>query len=182
MAIWHWERWRTTRIRCGSGWIRRAWRTERGAEKEEIMLILAKAALGLGTTLAMAGAYVFHEGVIRVDVDEHREGGSHVHFWLPATVVATGMRFMPKDQLDHTTAEVRPFIPALRELAKELEKNPNAELVDVSDARDHVRIAMADGKLRIDAVSEDGDVVHVSVPARLLRDVADELEEKAPGV
>jgi hypothetical protein len=41
---------------------------------------------------------------------------------------------------------------------------------------------MVDGKLRIDAVSGDGDVVHVSVPARVLRDVADELEEKAPGV
>jgi hypothetical protein len=146
------------------------------------MLVLAKVALGLGATVAMAGAYVFHEGVIRVDVDEQRAGGSHVHFWVPAMVVATGMHFLPKNQLNHTTAEVRPFLPALREIAKELEKYPNVELVDVSDARDHVRIAMEDGRLRIDAVSEDGDVVHVSVPARLLQDVADELEEKAPGV
>jgi hypothetical protein len=146
------------------------------------MLVLAKVALGLGATVAMAGACVFHEGVIRVDVDEQRAGGSHVHFWVPAMVVATGMHFLPKNQLNHTTAEVRPFLPALREIAKELEKYPNVELVDVSDARDHVRIAMEDGRLRIDAVSEDGDVVHVSVPARLLQDVADELEEKAPGV
>ena len=146
------------------------------------MLILARLALGLGATMAMAGAYVFHEGVIRVDVDEHREGGGHVHFWLPATVVAVGMHFMPKDQLNHTTEQVRPFLPALREVAKELEKYPNVELVDVTDARDHVRVAMVEGKLRIDAVSGDGDVVHVSVPARVLRDVADELEEKAPGV
>jgi hypothetical protein len=146
------------------------------------MLVLAKAALGLGATMAMAGAYVFHEGVIRVDVDEHREGGSHVHFWVPATIVATGMHLIPKDQLNHTTAEMRSFLPALREVAKELDKYPNAELVDVRDARDHVRIAMEDGRLRIDAVSEDGDVVHVSVPARVLQDVADELEEKAPGV
>jgi hypothetical protein len=146
------------------------------------MLVLAKVGLGLGATLAMAGAYVFHEGVIRVDVDEHSEGGSHVHFWVPATVVATGMHFLPKNQLNHTTAEMRPFLPALREVAKELEKYPNAELVDVSDAREHVRIAMEGGRLRIDAVSEDGDVVHVSVPARVLRDVTDELEEQAPGV
>jgi hypothetical protein len=118
------------------------------------MLILAKVALGLGATMAMAGVYVFHEGVIRVDVDERHAGGSHVHFWVPATIVATGMHFMPKDQLNHTTQEMRPFLPAL----------------------------LVDGKLRIDAVSGDGDVVHVSVPARVLRDVADELEEKAPGV
>jgi hypothetical protein len=146
------------------------------------MLILAKAALGLGATMAMAGAYVFHEGVIRVDVDEHRAGGSHVHFWVPATIVSVGMHFMPQNQLNHTTAEVRPLLPALREIAKELEKYPNAELVDVTNARDHVRVAMVDGKLRIDAVSGDGDVVHLSVPARVLQDVADELEERAPGV
>jgi hypothetical protein len=146
------------------------------------MLILAKAALGLGATMALAGAYVFHEGVIRVDVDEHRTDGSHVHFWVPATVVSLGMHFVPKDQLNRTTEQVRPFLPALRELTKELEKYPNVELVDVTNARDHVRVAMVDGKLRIDAVSGDGDVVHLSVPARVLQDVVDELEENAPGV
>ena len=146
------------------------------------MLILAKAALGLGATMAIAGAYVFHEGVIRVDVDEHRSGGSHVHFWVPATVVAAGMHFMPKEQLNRATEEARPFLPVMREAAKELEKYPNVELVDVADARDHVRVAMMNGKLQIDAVTGDGDVVHLRVPARVLRDVADELEEKAPGV
>jgi hypothetical protein len=146
------------------------------------MLILAKAALGLGATMAMAGVYVFHEGVIRVDVDEHREGGAHVHVWVPATVVSVGMHFVPKDHLNHVTAEARPFLPVLREVAKELEKYPNAELVDVTDARDHVRVAMVNGKLQIDAVTGNGDVVHLRVPARVLQDVADELEEKASGV
>ena len=146
------------------------------------MLILAKAALGLGAMMAMAGVYVFHEGVIRVDVDEQREGGSHVHFWVPATVVSVGMHLAPTDQLNHVTAEARPFLPVLREVSKELEKYPNVELVDVTDARDHVRVAMVDGKLKIDAVSTDGDVVHLSIPASVLRDVADELEAKAPGV
>ena len=146
------------------------------------MLILAKATLGLGATMAMAGAYVFHEGVIRVDVDERRDGGSHVHFWVPATVVSLGMHFVPKDQLNRTTEEARAFLPVLREVAKELEKYPNVELVDVTDVQDHVRVAMVDGKLRIDAVSGDGDVVHVRVPARVLRDVADELEERATGI
>src|SRR5260370_3444913 len=145
------------------------------------MLILAKAALGLGATMAMAGAYVFHEGVIRVDVDEHRSDGSHVHFWVPATIVATGMHFMPKDRLNRATQEMRPFLPALREIAKELEKYPNVELVDVADARDHGRVAMVAGKLRIDAGSGDGDGVHGRVPARGLRDAADGVEGQAPG-
>lgn len=142
------------------------------------MLILAKVALGMGATMAMAGAYVFHEGVIRVDVDEHRAGGSHVHFWVPATVVSMGMHLAPRDQVNRVTQDARPFLPAFRQMSKELEKYPNVELVDVTDARDHVRVAMVDGKLQIDAVTGDGELVHLSVPARVLRDVADELQDK----
>jgi len=146
------------------------------------MLMVAKLALGMGATLAMAGAYVFHEGVIRVDVDEHQVGGTRVHFWVPATVVSTGMHFVPDNKMREAAAKLRPYLPALREVAKELDKYPNAELVDVSDAQDHVRVVMENGKLRIDAVSGNGDVVHLSVPAGVLRDVAEELESKAPGV
>ena len=146
------------------------------------MLLLGKVALGLGATVAVAGAYVFHEGVIRVDVDEHRDGGSHVHFWVPATVVSTGMHFVPKEKMQQAAEQARPYLPVLREVSKELEKYPDAELVEVSDLQQHVRISMAGGKLRIDAVTENGDVVHVSVPAWVLRDVADELEDHAPGV
>ena len=146
------------------------------------MLILAKVALGLGVTVAAAGAYVFHEGVIRVDVDEHRDGGTHVHFWVPATVVSTGLHFVPQEKLQSAARDVRPYLPVLRALSKELEKYPNAELVDVANGEDHVRIAMTGGKIQIDAVSHEGDVVHVRVPTLVLRDVADQLEEHGPGV
>jgi len=146
------------------------------------MLILAKVALGLGVTVAAAGAYAFHEGVIRVDVDEQRNGGSHVHFWVPTTVVSTGLHFVPQEKMQSTARDVRPYLPVLREISKELEKYPNAELVNVANGEDQVRIAMNHGKIQIDAVSHEGDVVHVTVPARALRDVADQLEEHAPGV
>jgi len=146
------------------------------------MLILAKVALGLGVTVAAAGAYAFHEGVIRVDVDEQRNGGTHVHFWVPTTVVSTGLHFVPQEKMQSTARDVRPYLPVLREISKELEKYPNAELVNVAKGEDHVRIAMNHGKIQIDAVSHEGDVVHVTVPARALRDVADQLEEHAPGV
>jgi hypothetical protein len=146
------------------------------------MLMLAKAALGLSAVAAAASAYIFHEGVIRVDVDARRNGGSHVHFWVPATVVSTGMHFMPKEGIRHTAEQVRPYLPLLRKVSKELQKYPEAELVEVTSGTDRVRIAMNGGKLRIDAVSEDGGVVHVSMPAEVLSDVADQLESQAPGV
>jgi hypothetical protein len=145
------------------------------------MLLLAKAALGMGATVAVAGAYVFHEGVIRVDVDESGKNGSHVHVWVPATVVPVALRVVPSKDIQRAARQAREFLPALRELSKELEKHPNAELVDVRDANQHVRVTVHDGNVYVDAVSKEQDI-HVSVPAETIADVADRLEARAPGI
>lgn len=145
------------------------------------MILLAKTALGLGATMTLAGAYVFHEGVIKVDVDENRAGGSHIHFWVPATTVSAGLRFVPRERLEEAATQARPFLPLLREVSKELEKHPSAELVEVTDSSSHVHVSRVNGRLQIDAV--DGDqVVHVRVPAAAIRDVADRLEDAAPTI
>jgi len=146
------------------------------------MILLAKMAIGLTASLAVAGAWVFHEGVIRVDVDEHRDGGSHLHFWVPATAVSTGLHLTPRKHLREAATQARPYLPLLREIAKELQKYPEAEFVDVVSSQEHVRISIHGGKLGIDVVTEEGDVVHVTVPAHVLSDVADGLESEAPGV
>jgi len=143
------------------------------------MLLLGKIALGMGATLAMTSAYVFHEGVIRVDVDENRPGGEHVHFWVPATTMSTGMRLArlaPQHPLDQAGRQVRPYLPLLRKLSKELEKYPNAEFVDVTNEQEHVRVATVNGKLQID-VTEEESKVHVTVPLETLQDVVDRLGE-----
>lgn len=145
------------------------------------MLIAAKIVLGLGATLVMSTAYVFHEGVISVDVDEYKAGGSHVHFWVPATAVNAGLHVVPRRNLEEAARQARPYLPALRELAKGLKKYPNAELVDVRDGKDHVRVALVDGKIQIDAVST-GERVHVRVPVETLEDVSDRLEDSAPTI
>jgi len=145
------------------------------------MVFLAKAGIGVLGGLLLTTAYVFHEGTIRVDIDENSAGGSHVHFWVPATAVSAGLRLTPSHYLRDAAAQTRPYLPLLREIAKELQKYPNAEFVEVRDASDHVHIAVHGGKLCIDAVS-DGNVVHVAVPTEVLGDVADRLEDVAPGV
>jgi hypothetical protein len=145
------------------------------------MLFLAKAALGLCGTLTLAGVYAFHEGVIRVDVDQNRSDGSHVHVWVPATVVPVGLRVVPRHNLEKAAAQVRPYLPMLREISKELKKYPNAELVDVRDATEHVRISVNDAMLYIDVVS-DTDNIHVSFPAETISDVADRFEAIAPTI
>ncbi len=143
------------------------------------MLVLAKVALGLGATLAMTTAYVFHEGVIRVDVDEHRPGGSHVHFWVPATAVSAGMRLarlVPQHPLEQAAEQAKPYLPVLRAVAKELQKYPDTEFIEVTDEEQHVHIGTVNGKLHIDVLGDD-QTVRLQVPVETLMDVADRLED-----
>ena len=145
------------------------------------MIFLAKAAIGASATLALAGAWVFHEGVIRVDVDESRSGGSHVHLWVPATTVSTGLCLTPRHYLRQAAEKSRDYLPVIRELAKELQKYPNAELLDIRDVSNRVHVSVKAGKLNLDAVS-DNENIHFSCPTVTLEDVADRLEDAAPGV
>jgi len=143
------------------------------------MMLLAKAALGLSGALVMAGAYTFHEGVIRVDVDEYREGGSHVHLWFPAAAVPMTMHFVPKHHLQHAAVQAREVLPLVRVLFRELRKFPEADFVEVKDGEQHVHIRTHDGKLQID-VQDPGENVHVLVPLSTLDDVTAQIEASAP--
>jgi hypothetical protein len=143
------------------------------------MLLLAKAALGLGGTLVLAGAYTFHEGVIRVDVDEYRDGGSHVHFWVPAAAVPMAMHFAPKRNMMRGAEHAREFLPVARAIVREMKKYPDAEFVEVMDGAQHVRVRTHDGKLQID-VDTPEENVHVLCPLATIEDVTRQLEVNAP--
>ncbi len=144
------------------------------------MMLLAKAARGLGGALVMASAYTFHEGVIRVDVDEYREGGSHVHLWVPAAVVPMTMHFVPRHHLRDAAQHAQEFLPAAHALFKELKKFPDAEFVEVKDDGQHVQIRTRGGKLQIDVEAPDQHV-HLLVPLSAVDDVVGQLEASAPG-
>jgi hypothetical protein len=144
------------------------------------MIFLAKAALGLGGTLVLAGAYTFHEGVIRVDVDEFRAGGSHVHFWAPAAVVPMAFRLIPKHHMQHVSEQARQFAPVAHVFLKELKKLPDFELVDVQGANEHLQIRTHEGKLQIDVVNQSENV-HLLVPLAMLDDISSQLEANLPG-
>ena len=124
---------------------------------------------------------MFHEGVIRVDVDEARAGGSHIHMWVPATAVQLGLYAVPRRHLERPAAQVAQYLPLLRELTKELKRYPNAEFVDVTDGTDHVHIGTVNGKIQIDAVNQD-ETIHVRVPVETLEDITDRIEVVVPTV
>ena len=144
------------------------------------MILLAKTALGVGGAIVLAGAYTFREGLIRIDVDEYRSGGSHVHMWVPAAVVPMTMHFVPKDQLRDAAEPCREVLPALRAFAKELKKFPDTELVEIIDGEEHVQLRTRAGKLQVD-VDAPSENVHVRVPLSTIEDVVQGLESSAPG-
>jgi hypothetical protein len=143
------------------------------------MMLLAKAALGLGGTIVLAGAYTMREGVIRVDVDEFRSGGSHVHMWVPAAAVPMVMHLVPDKHMRHASEHAREALPILRAVLKELKKYPDAEFVEVTDPREHVRVRTHEGKLQIDVEGADENV-HVLCPLSTIDDVTSQLEEHTP--
>jgi hypothetical protein len=144
------------------------------------MMLLAKAALGVGGALVLAGAYTFHEGVIRVDVDEFRSGGSHVHMWVPAALVPMTLHFVPKEHLREAAMHSQEFTPMAHVLIKELKRFPEADFVEVKDGEQHVRIRTHAGKLQID-VDEPGENVHLLIPLSTIDDVVEQIESSAPG-
>jgi hypothetical protein len=144
------------------------------------MILLAKAALGLGGTLVLAGAYTMREGVIRVDVDEYRSGSSHVHIWVPAAAVPMAMHFVPQEHMRHACEHAREFLPTARAIVKELKKFPETDLVEVVDGDQHIQIRTHAGKLQID-VDEPRQKVHLLVPLATLEDVTTQLESNSPG-
>ncbi|HKW62404.1 MAG TPA: hypothetical protein VJN89_07665 [Candidatus Acidoferrum sp.] len=143
------------------------------------MMLLAKAALGVGGALVAVGAYTFHEGVIRMDVDEFRAGGSHIHMWVPAAMVPMAMHFVPKHHLCDAASHAQEFLPVAHALFKELKNFPDAEFVEVQDGDQHARVRTHDGKLQID-VDDPDEKVHVLVPLSTVDDVIGQIEDSAP--
>jgi hypothetical protein len=142
------------------------------------MVLLAKIGLGFGAGVLMLGAYTFREGVIRVDVDEMRANGDHVHLWAPAALVPAAMHFIPERDL-HCPGNAEQFMPVVHAVAKELVKYPEVTLVEAQDGDEHVVVRTHDGSLMIDVDSPD-EHVHVKCPLATIDDVARELESRLP--
>lgn len=144
------------------------------------MVLLGKIALGFGATVLLAGAYTFRQGLLRVDVDETRGRGQHVHVWVPAAIVPMAMHFVvPRGRMLHAEEESAKFMPLVHAMAKELQKYPEADLVEVHDGDEYVHIRTHNGNLLIDA-NEPGQTVHVSCPLATIDDVSSELATLAP--
>jgi hypothetical protein len=136
------------------------------------MILAAKVALAFTGTIAAAGMYTFHDGIAQVQVDDHH--GTHVHIWAPAAIVPIALHVVPKRELRKFPHDAQQAIPTLRVLAKELEKYPNSEFVEVRDSETHVRVRTIGSKVVVDVVDPENNV-HVACPLAMLQDMVDAL-------
>jgi hypothetical protein len=129
--------------------------------------------------LALTTAVVMKDGIIEVNVQEKHDGGSHVHLYLPATVATLGVHLAPQERLrEHLRREGEHLAIACVAL-KELEKVPDAVLVEVVSATEQVRVATRNGNFVVD-VNDASDTVHISMPIRAARKVVEDLQTDIP--
>ena len=143
------------------------------------MLMLAKIGLGICGTVALAASYTFHEGVIRVSVDEHRPNGDHVHVVVPAALVPVAMRFAPRHAMEDAARQAGPWMSTVQQAAKELRKYPDAELVEVRSPNEHVVIRTQNGTLLVDVESAN-ETVHVACPLATIEHISEEIADSRP--
>jgi len=142
------------------------------------MLFLAKLGLGVTGALTLAAGYTFHEGMVRVSVDEHRPNGDHVHIMVPAALIPAAMHLAPRHSMEHAVHHAGPWMPVVQEIAKELRNYPDTQFVEVQDGNEHVVIRTESGTLRIDVDSPD-ETVHVVCPLSTIEHISEQLAEAA---
>jgi len=136
------------------------------------LLILGLVVLLLPVAAALAAtAVAYSAGTIRVDVDV--EDGRFV-VPLPAALLPVAVRFAPRDVCREIARTETPW-DAMRTAAAAFEDIPDAVLVDVRSADEHVTVSKQAGRLVVD-VRSGSDHVGVSLPSGIVYGVTRSLE------
>ena len=131
-------------------------------------------------TSVVATAVVMKDGVIEVNVQEHQKDGTHLHFYLPATMATWGVHLAPAARVrEHLRHQDRENLAIARATLSAMEKLDDAVLVEVESPKEHVNVAIRNGNFVVD-VNDHGDLVHIRVPVRAARKVVEDLEEDSP--
>jgi hypothetical protein len=130
----------------------------------------------LTVSLVIAGI-VADAGFIGVRVYQKRPDGHNIFLYVPAILVPVAVNVAPQQKLEQAMRKAKEFLPALRIAAEELERMPDGLLVEVKSPREYVHIEKSGGSLVVD-VDNERETVHVSVPLRMVRDAARDLEAR----
>ncbi len=137
-------------------------------------LVFQRILLGIFGAVLLMGLVAYSEGAVTVYVREKQPQGARIWLPVPALLVEVGMRFAPPAKLREASTQIRPWLPAIEAASNELARCPDATLVEVKNATEHVLIAKQGDILRIE-VDDDNDTVHVSVPVEFVNSLARDL-------
>ncbi len=125
--------------------------------------------------IVLAGFVVYSAGAVTVYVHEKKADGHRILLPVPALLVSFGLRFVPDQDLRKASAELRPWLPAIKAASEELARCPDGPLVEVVNPTERVLIFKRGESLMIDVDSET-DAVHLSMPVKLVTSVVGRLE------
>lgn len=133
------------------------------------------ALLGAASLAGTTAVVTYNAGAVRVSVVEKRPNGEHVHVFVPAIVVQVALSFIPAKHFHVHGRDTHQWLPLLKAVSQELDRCPDATMVEVTSPREHVTIAKRGNSLYID-VDDPGETVHVSFPVGVVQTVVNKLE------
>lgn len=137
------------------------------------------ALLGAASLAGTVGVVTYNAGAVRVSVVEKRPNGDRVHVFVPAIMVPMAMGFIPAKHFHVHGRDTHKWLPLLKAVSQELERCPDATLVEVTSPKEHVKISKLGNSLYID-VDDPGETVHVSFPVGVVQTVVNKLEAGNP--
>ena len=134
-----------------------------------LVVVLLPLAAGAGVV-----ALAYSTGTVTVDVDDGQ--GTDFTLPLPAGLIPMALRFLPDEVCRELEREVKPSWEAVRAAVDEMNRIPDAVLVQVESGRDHVRVVKEDGRIVV-RVWSDEEHVNVAVPLHMVSSVVNQVEK-----
>ena len=135
--------------------------------------------VGLLITLPflVLGAVVLKDGVVVVDVVNHRED-SRIFVPVPLSLVNFAAGMVPRPHRTEVAEKLKNCQPYMDAFANQMVDLPDAVFVEVRNPREQVHVAKEGNSLVIDVNNSD-EKVHVSVPIRGMKRVIQNLTNVA---
>jgi hypothetical protein len=143
------------------------------------MMLLGKIALGGCGTAVLGVGLLCSEGFVNVRVLEKKPQGHDIYIVAPAMIAPIAMHFVPKRHIANTSADIRPWLPAIRAGLDQLRESDDVTLVEVKDRYEHVQIAKRCGSIVVD-VDDNDETVHVSTPIGAISSTIEQLAAATP--
>ena len=133
-----------------------------------LVVVVLPLAAGAGVV-----ALAYSTGTVTVDVDDGQ--GTDFTLPLPAGLIPMALRFLPDEVCRELEREVEPSWGAVRAAVEEMNRIPDAVLVEVESERDHVLVVKEDGRIVV-RVWSDEEHVNVAIPLHLVSSVVNQVE------